>query len=312
MKYLTILSITILIICNCSSLKINTSGQEKIPQKFKKFTFSEDCQEDILLTEIYNDLKDKKTILDLLKFYSDELLKDPNINSLYFKKIQKIFECGLTPHSMHGYYHGAVIAFRNEALLKILDINTLNLKWPLVRFFSPWTGKTFEKINKEKLIAITNGFIRDENQVAWGANTYTTRSAQKMISVELMKFIGIKLVRAEPKEIETHDYNMKGFFFIGMKGKSVNPNNKGKIVYQINYRWLALHTFPPDNYCIDELVQIADGLYLGQLLYATNLSLKYDPNLDPRIYQYKNFGFWLLMDDDWQRRRKEIRFDLNY
>ena len=313
MKYLTvILSMSFLVICNCSSLKTYPQEKEKFTKKFKEFTFVENCQEDTLLKEIHNDLKDKKTILDLLKFYSDELVKNPDINSPYFKKLQKIFECGLTPQSMQGYYHGAVIAFRNEALLKTLDINTLNLKWPLLRFFSPWTGKTFEKIDKEKLIAITDGFITDEKEIAWGSNTYTTRSAQKMISVELMKFIGINLVKAEPEEIETHNYNMKGFFFIGKAGKSVNPNNKGKIVYQINYRWPALHTFPPDNYCIDELVQVANGLYLGQLLYATNLRLNYNPNLDPKIYQYKNFGFWLLMDEDWQKRRKEIRFDLIY
>ena len=66
----------------------------------------------------------------------------------------------------------------------------------------------------------------------------------------------------------------------------------------------ALHTFPPDNYCIDELVQITEGLYLGQLNYATNILKKYDLRVNPKVYKYKNFGYWMLMDEDWQKRGK--------
>lgn len=87
-----------------------------------------------------------------------------------------------------------------------------------------------------------------------------------------MKAIGIKLINAFPEEIKSHDYNVKGFFFIGKPGKSANPDNKDRTVYQINYRWPALHTFPPDK--------------------------------------YKNLGFWMLMDDEWQERREKILFDI--
>jgi len=57
-------------------------------------------------------------------------------------------------------------------------------------------------------------------------------------------------------------------------------------------------------------VQIAEGLYLGQLNYATNILKKYDPRVDPKVYKYKNFGYWMLMDSDWQKRRTEILFDI--
>jgi len=33
-----------------------------------------------------------------------------------------------------------------------------------------------------------------------------------------MKAIGIKLINAFPEEIKSHDYNVKGFFFIGKPG----------------------------------------------------------------------------------------------
>jgi hypothetical protein len=67
---------------------------------------------------------------------------------------------------------------------------------------------------------------------------------------------------------------------------------------------------PPDNYCIDELVQIAEGLYLGQLVYSTALLEKYDPNKPSSVYNYRNFGYFLLMDDEWHARKMEIKFDL--
>ena len=66
----------------------------------------------------------------------------------------------------------------------------------------------------------------------------------------------------------------------------------------------------PDRYCLDELVQIAEGLYLGQLMYATELLKAYDPRVDPEEYRYRHFGYFLLMDDDWHRLRLDIGFDL--
>ncbi len=103
---------------------------------------------------------------------------------------------------------------------------------------------------------------------------------------------------------------MKGFFFIGRQGTSVNPANKGRSVYQFNYRWPALKTFPPDNFCLDEIVQIAEGLCLGQLTYATNLLKAYDPAADPAEYDYRTFGYFLLLDEEWQTRRRRIRFEV--
>ncbi len=103
---------------------------------------------------------------------------------------------------------------------------------------------------------------------------------------------------------------MKNFFFIAHQGRSLNSACAGKAVYQLNYRWPNLKTIIPDRYCIDELVQIADGLYLGQLMYATNVLLPYDPAADPAVYEYGSFGFFLLMDEQWHRIRLQIGYDL--
>ncbi len=88
------------------------------------------------------------------------------------------------------------------------------------------------------------------------------------MAVDVMRRLNIWLEDATSEERKMRDYDVKGFFFIGREGLSVNPTNHGRAVYQFNYRWPSLKTFSPDNYCVDEIVQIADGLYLGQLLYC--------------------------------------------
>ena len=83
-------------------------------------------------------------------------------------------------------------------------------------------------------------------------------------------------------------------------------------MFQFHYRWKDLHTMPPDNLCTDEIVRIADGLYLGQLLYATNLSIPFDPDRNfkhPEDYRYQLFGYFLLMDSDWKSMMESIWSD---
>ena len=106
-------------------------------------------------------------------------------------------------------------------------------------------------------------------------------------------------------------YDSRCLFFIGKAARSIVPENKGKPVFQFNYRWKALRPLPPDNFCVDEIVQIAQGLYLGKLIYATELLLPWDPKTDPSAYKYKLFGYFLLMDEEWHALRLRIGFDLD-
>ncbi len=52
---------------------------------------------------------------------------------------------------------------------------------------------------------------------------------------------------------------------------------RGKRIFQFNYRWPKLKTRPPDCLCKDEMVEIAKGLFLGQLMSATNVTEPYSP-----------------------------------
>ncbi len=43
---------------------------------------------------------------------------------------------------------------------------------------------------------------------------------------------------------------------------------------------------------------------------ATDMSRAYDPKLDPDLYRYRKFGYFLLLDEDWEKMRVETRFDV--
>lgn len=293
---------------------IERPKQAAVAKKFTTFTFADppdgNCN-DRILAEIYEDMRDKETIIDLLKFYSDELLEHHGADSPYFAKLHELFNRGIGPREIRGFFCGALISFYSEGLLKIFDLNTLNMVWGLARLFSPWTGKTFEDIEPKRLKEITDGHETGDLPTFWGTNTNSFRTTRKRIAGQAMKVAGIWMEEASSYEKRTYGYDMKSFFFIGKQGTSASKENMGKKVFLLNYRWPKLRTFPPDNYCIDEVAQIAEGLYLGQLNYATELFKEYDTSEDPSVYKYQCFGYFLLMDEDWHKRRLKIGFDLD-
>jgi len=285
-----------------------------LPEKFTTFTFADppdgNCN-DRVLVEVYEDMNHRETIIDLLQFYSDELRDNIDADSPYFAKLHELFNRGRSPDAIRGFLRGALVSFNSEGLLKVFDLNVLNMAWELARLLTPWTGKTFEDIDIERLLEITDGCESGELPTFWGTNTYSLRTTRKWIVGQAMKVAGIWTEEATNQEKRSFGYDLKSFFFIGRQAATVNEHNLGKPIFQINYRWPQLRTFPPDNFCIDEVVQIANGLYLGELMYATEMFEKYNPEESPSAYKYRNFGYFLLMDEDWHKRRMKIGFDLD-
>ncbi|MFB3922930.1 MAG: hypothetical protein ACE145_14490 [Terriglobia bacterium] len=282
------------------------------PTKFTTFTFADPVDgncDDRVLADVRADMKNQSTILDLFKYYSDQLAQGFDNRSPFFLRLHEIFNRGIGPDEVRGYFHGALVSFHSEGYYRFFNLNTLNVGWTLGRFFTPWTGKTFEPISAERLRDLTDGFEKGAVPTFWGTNTVSLSRPGQRFAGQLMKLAGIWTEPASAEESRKYGYDLKSFFFIGRKGMSINQENKGKKIFQFNYRWPKLRTFPPDHFCIDELVMVAEGLYLGQLIYATELFKKFDPNEDPASYQYRVFGYFLLMDDEWHGRRREIGFD---
>ncbi len=284
------------------------------PPKFTTFTFAEPADgncDDSVLAEVREDLKQHETILHLLKTYSHQLMKDFDNRSPYFLKLHELFNRGVGPDEVKGFFRGAVISFHAEGFYRFFNVNTLNVGWQLGRYFSPWTGKTFEPISLERLSDITEGTEQGAVPTFWGTNTQSFKTTKEKLVKTMMKAAGIWMEEVPAEEARAFGYDAKCFFFIARQGASVNPENRGKKVFLFNYRWPKLRTFPPDNYCVDELVKIADGLYLGQLNYATELLKKYDPKEDPFAYKYRLFGYFLLMNEEWHLRRLAMGLDLD-
>ncbi len=106
----------------------------------------------------------------------------------------------------------------------------------------------------------------------------------------------------------------QGYTFLGVSDReSILPMNNGaekkKRVFQFQYRYPMIGGPAPIGFCLDELVEIADGLFLGQLIYATRLDLPFHSSVNPAEYNYQLFGYFLLLDDDWQRHRLAIGLD---
>ncbi|RLA24974.1 MAG: hypothetical protein DRQ62_03870 [Gammaproteobacteria bacterium] len=106
----------------------------------------------------------------------------------------------------------------------------------------------------------------------------------------------------------------QGYCFLGVSDRdSILPINNDsqskKKVFQFQYRFPMIGGPAPIGFCLDELVEIADGLFLGQLIYATNLALPFSSSVDPSEYNYQLFGYFVLLDDDWQKHRLAIKLD---
>jgi hypothetical protein len=286
------------------------------PDKFSTLTLASpqdgDVDED-LLNQVRTDIGNSGDIMRMLKSYSDALMKEHATASPFFDKLHTLFNAGITPEAMNGFYRGALVSWQSEGLLAPFHENTINIAWQATRFFSPWTGKKFNPIDATELAKWTDGGEPMGSEPAWNcSNTVVFRTLKEKFTHQCMKIAGVRTENATPEEHQQYGYDAHTFFFIGQRYKpSLLLENKGKKVFQFNYRWKALKNIPPDCFCIDEIVQIADGLYLGQLIYATDWLKPWNPNTPIADYKYKLFGYFLLMDEEWHQRRLRIGFDLD-
>ncbi len=284
--------------------------------KFTTLTLSTASDGDVeaaRLQEVRDDISASGDIMRTLKSYSDVLMKEHRTVSPVFDKLHTLFHAGIAPQSMNGYYRGALISWQSQGLLAAFEQNTINIAWQASRFFSPWTGKKFNPIDEAELAKWTEGGEPMGSDPAYNcSNTVVFRTAKEKFIKSLTKLAGVRTEEATPEERQRYGYDAHTFFFIGRPNKtSMLPENKGKKVFQFNYRWKPLKNIPPDCFCIDEIAQIADGLYLGLLIYATDWLKLWDPQTPKEAYKYGLFGYFLLLDEEWHQRRLRIGFDLD-
>jgi hypothetical protein len=288
-------------------------GAPQKPDKFSTFTFADPKDgnvDETVLSEIKKDLSDAGTIVRLMKNYSDALISGLDNQSPVFKKLHTLFNAGIAPKNINGFYRGALVSWHSQGILAAFDLNSLNVGWRLLKSFSPWTGKRFDPVTKERLAELTDGYEKMEVPTYFCSNTIVSRTAKEKFTHAAAKIAGAWIQDASDEERRLYGYDAQTFFFISKLAPSIFPDNNGKQVLQFNYRWKKLKNPPPDCLCIDELVQIAEGFYLGQVFYSTNPLEPWNPNTPISKYNYKLFEYFVVMDEEWHLRRLRLGWDL--
>lgn len=283
------------------------------PDKFNTFTFADPKDgnvDETVLAEIKKDLSKAGTIVRLMKNYSEALISGLDNQSPVFKKLHTLFNAGIAPKNIGGFYRGALVSWHSQGIMAAFDINSLNVGWRLMKSFSPWTGKRFDPVTKERLADLTDGHEKMEVPTYFCSNTVVFRTAKEKFTHAAAKIAGAWIEDASDEERRIYGYDANTFFFISKLAPSISPENNGKQVLQFNYRWKKLRNPLPDCLCIDELVQIADGFYLGQVFYSTNPLEPWDPNTPISKYKYQLFEYFVVMDEEWHQRRLRMGWDL--
>lgn len=106
--------LSMLFLAACSQGKKMVSEEGGGVGLLRPFTFAESCdKEDPLLKEILTeDMKGKKTPLELIHYYAQILNKTASHGSVA-KKLDKLFLCGKTPERMDGYFHGITLSLKS-------------------------------------------------------------------------------------------------------------------------------------------------------------------------------------------------------
>jgi len=108
----------------------------------------------------------------------------------------------------------------------------------------------------------------------------------------------------------------QGYMFLGSADRDSllamnNGKQRSKKVFQFHYRFPLIGGPAPIGTCLDELVEIAEGLFLGQLIYSTALFTPFHSSVPPEKFRYQLFGYFLLLDDEWEQHRQAIGLDVN-
>lgn len=139
-------------------------------------------------------------------------------------------------------------------------------------------------------------------------------AADALMRIADMNYRVPELVLQQASEASGSPFVRQGYCFLGVDDQeSILPMNNGdkgnKRVFQFHYRYPLIGGPVPIGFCLDELVEIADGLLFGQLIYSTALDVPFNSSVDTSEYKYQLFGYFLLLDDDWERHRQAIKLD---
>jgi len=265
---------------------------------------------DSLFTDIQRDLAPKASLLDLLADYMRSLRKSSDNLAPAFLKMAKLFSLGLTPKEVQGHCYGVALGLRlspDKRALAHLD-NIVGLLWgATLEEESPWVGKSFERLDGARYQGLTGQAPDPARPAFLGINHFNRLDwhPANLVTYHALSY-WLNLHDAPEAERATYAYDRNGGNFVALQAPSVCAETPRE-VFSLNYRWPSMHNRPPLSWLVDELVQIGDGLYLGQLLFATRRLLSgYDPKRPAGDFAYDHMGYFALWDDRWNAEARRL------
>lgn len=179
---LTCIILSMLFLPACHRETYKTPVESPVVELSRAFTFVESCnREDPLLQEILReDMKGKKSPLELIHYYA-EILNKGKSHGKIGEKLDTLFLCGRPPGDMDGYYHGVTISLKTGLdICTVLDDarRKLGIKedpdilqalyGKVFSKTSPWAGKSFKKNRSEEVRRIDGELEREQrNGLSW-------------------------------------------------------------------------------------------------------------------------------------------------
>lgn len=284
-------------------------GQASAAEVLSRFSF-ESPKADSVFAGIEKDLAPKTSVLDLLADYMRSLRKSPDNLAPAFVKMAKLFSLGLTPKEMQGHFYGVALGLRispEKHPLVHLD-NIVGLLWgATLEEESPWVGKSFDRLEEARFQGLTGQALDPARPAFLGINHFNRLDwhPANLVTYHALSY-WLNLHDAPESERKSYAYDRNGGNFVALQAPSACAETPRE-VFSLDYRWPSMHNRPPLSWLVDELVQIADGLYLGQLLFATRRLLAgYDPKRPAGDYAYDHMGYFALWDDRWNPEARRL------
>jgi hypothetical protein len=257
---------------------------------------------DRVFSEIERELCSKASLLELLAGYMRSLRRGGNDSEATYAKMAKLFSQGSTPRELLGHYYGVALGLRLHPArpMRSRFAHLIGLLWGTsMEDESPWVGKNFSPLDEASLHDLTDQLADPDRRAFVGINHFNRLDWDpgRVASYHALT-LWLKLREALAVEREAFAHERNGGQFVATQEPSLCSETPRE-VFALDYRWPKLHNRAPLSWLVEELVQIGDGLFIGQLLSAGKRRSADATKVD-------HMGYFALWDERWNREARRL------
>ena len=154
------------------------------------------------LDEVRADIKSAGDIMRMMKSYSDDLMAEHKTVSPIFDKLHTLFNAGIAPQTMNGFYRGALISWQSQGLLAPFQREHDRRRLAGVRVSSRrGRERNSIQIDEAELAKWTEGGEPMGSDPAFNcSNTVAFRTLKEKFTRDVSKLAGVRMEDATPEE----------------------------------------------------------------------------------------------------------------